>query len=309
MLDKIKRRILHTHLVFTLVMISTVYIVLAFPDIDERISAYPILFVGVPTIVYLFGGVKPALWTLAVSLFFYLPEPLDVIVLIPFALINIMLGGMKKRKAKREKDLSWKREETIEGVNKEESNEEESNEETMPVVEKNIYPIEDLDGESPSPFEERKPFISSKMLGIGICILSMLSVSLIVLGIRHQILFFVLMLWPIVSTMFYYLRQEDIMFSGAKHGKPSAFIYYLYNPILTCTFSWMVMIYIIQCNCLARRPHYWIIGFLGMILFFIFTIFSIKEIRNKMGVKMGMALISVIFGLQITGVLFLMSHY
>lgn len=278
-LDRVKRRIPYTHLVFILIVMSAVYIVLAFPELDTRISGYPILFIGVPMIFYLFSGVKGALRTLAVLLYFYLSEPLNVMVALPIALMSIVPNILKKLFVKKEeKNFSEEREEISEEV------------------------------EEHSPFEEMAPFISSRMLGIGVCILSMASVSLVVLGAIHQILFILLLLWPIISTIFYYLRQEDVMFSGVKHGKPSTFVYYLYNPIFTGAFSWMIIIYIIEYNCLNRHPYIWGLGFLGMLIFFIFTMLSIKEVRNRIGVKIGMAIVAIGFGLQIAAVLFFMAH-
>jgi hypothetical protein len=142
---------------------------------------------------------------------------------------------------------------------------------------------------------------------------SFLSISLVILGIMFfqelpYLPFVLLLVWPIIVTVFLARNQEHVALTLSNTGKPVIFFSYIWNPLLSGGLTWYIILFIIECTCLARRQSFFVVGAVGAVIFFLFVTYFTREIRKSIGVKLLLLIISLGFGAQITGVLLLEFH-
>jgi hypothetical protein len=142
---------------------------------------------------------------------------------------------------------------------------------------------------------------------------SFLSMSMVILGIMFYqeisyIPFAILLLWPAIVTTFLIHNQEFVEFGGSKKGKPSISTAYLWNPLLSGGVTWYIVLFIIECTCLARRQSLFVVGALGAVIFFLCAAYFTRRISKSIWLKLWLLIISLAFGVQITGILLLEIH-
>ena len=150
---------------------------------------------------------------------------------------------------------------------------------------------------------------SSRLKNRFMIILSLISISFVLLGLRFPILYNLLILWPFIITIFYIIHQEYIQLDGSRAGKPSVWSSYLMNPILSSALSWYIILEILDCVCPFRNYTPWLVGLMGTIAFFVITLVYIKEFKGKIAAKLSLAFLALAYGTQIAAVISFRIHF
>jgi hypothetical protein len=149
---------------------------------------------------------------------------------------------------------------------------------------------------------------SSRIIAGAFTGLSVLSLVVIFIGIHYPLIYFLIPLCPIAATIFYIMRQQDVMFDGSKSGKPSIFMSYLFNPILSAVLVWVIILSEMKLTCLDRHPYSWLAGAVGTAVFIFSILRFISGSRKKIIRIIGWAFLALLFGSQITAVMLFYIH-
>ena len=166
--------------------------------------------------------------------------------------------------------------------------------------------IEDIKQKDPAELAHMRKIRNVTVLFI---VLSVLCMVLVFAGIYYTLLYALIPLCCIATTAFYIRNQQYVRFDGTKEGKSSIFYAYFINPIFTALFVWFVFPIVSELNCLFNHTLTWLAGLLGTAVF-LFAIFGLlKESRKSIYMKVGMTIIAIAFGLQLTAVIMIIMHY